>query len=165
MQLRAVLVSIILSTLAAGPARADEVTVRLSYIEIVDRVSKPAELTETKVTAEVRVDAGGGVKIDEARASGSQRGGRKLELKLGSRTNDAWRVAGENVLVNVRDYESFTREIRVKVEDKGCVASIAYVLKDGFKDFRYRRLKNNEKATARSFAARDVSCAIADTKS
>ena len=134
--------------------------IRLTYTEVADRILPFPQVTSTAVNLEIRLQTGGNVQQDEARASGRARGGGKQALRLGKGQQHAWHVAGPNQLVNVRDYYSYKRAIQVTVSGSSCTARIGYNLKPGYRDYQYPRLTNGERATARSVSAGNVTCSI-----
>jgi hypothetical protein len=145
----------------AATAAADEAVIRITYTEIHDRIKPTANLTSTKAELEVRIQQSGELKQSEQRASGGASRDRKAEMQLGASTGrGAWRVQGENEIVNTVDYPSYERAIFVTIDGDKCTARIGYSLKSGFTDYRYTRMKTNEPAVARSVTAKDVTCSI-----
>jgi hypothetical protein len=141
------------------PACADGV-LRLSYVEVHDRILPSANVTSTSVNVVLHLRSDGGLEHLEDRASGSARGGTKSSLRLGADAPRSWHVAGPHQLVSVQEYFTYKRAIQVNVDGDRCTANIGYALNSGATDYQYPRLKTGERATARSVKASNVTCSI-----
>jgi hypothetical protein len=147
-------------TLFPRASSAQDVVVRISYVEIHDRYLPRPELTSTSVQSEVRLNSDGSIQQNEARVSGSASGSQTDAMRLGADAGKRWKVAGEHQLLNIVDYITYSRSILVTVNGASCTAAIDYKLKPGATVYQYRRLKNNEIASARSVKATDLKCTI-----
>ncbi|MBR0801796.1 hypothetical protein JQ615_41405 [Bradyrhizobium jicamae] len=141
-------------------AGVDEAVIRLSYVEVHDRIRPSPEVTSTSVNVLLHLRSGGTVMHVEDRASGSARGAGKSDLRLGRDGPRGWHVAGPHDLVNIQKYYTYSRAIRVTVEGSSCTAKIGYALNPGATDYQYTRLLNGDRATARSVKASNVICSI-----
>jgi hypothetical protein len=139
---------------------ADETVVRVTYTETHNRVLPFPEVTSTGVSLEVHLSVSGKVDQRERRASGRARGGDNLSLRLGQPRELAWRVAGPNKLINIKQYFTYSRAIEVTVADGGCTARVGYNLKPGQHDYQYPRLHGGARATATAVSANSISCSI-----
>ncbi len=144
-----------------SPAAADDVIIRITYVEIIDRILPYPNVTRTTARLEVRLGAGGALQHNEGRTSGKTQRVSPLTLKLGGQQkNETWRVAGPNRLINITTHESYERAILVTVSGQSCTAAVGYNLKPGHTEYRYNRLTTGEPAVAKFVVARDVVCTI-----
>src|SRR5688500_18519034 len=105
----------------AATAVADEAVIKITYTEIHDRIKPTANMTSTKAELEVKIQQSGELKQSEQRASGGASRSRAKEMQLGATTGrGAWRVQGENEIVNTVDYPSYERAIFVTIDGDKC---------------------------------------------
>ena len=152
--------AMLLMMFAPAAAVADEVVVRISYTEVRDRILPFPQKTATNAQLEVRITGTGTVQHTESRVSSGTLVGKAAALKLGTAVNQGWQIAGPSQLINVAGFQSYERAILVTVSGLSCTARVAYNLKPGYADYRYRSVKTGENAVARSVSAVNTTCSI-----
>ncbi len=167
-------VSVIICVLAMTlAAKAQELTIRITYDEERDRTSPYPKLIIAHKAVSLLFNRNGTIKvINEDTVETTQRNEKQLEL--GPSTNsDRWRVVDKNKLIDITDFISFRRAILVTIAGNRCTAQVQYKLKPGFFDYQYTRYLPGGliagqvvavgEGVARSFVARNMTCAISQS--
>ena len=148
-------------------AEAKKLRIQLSFDQEFDQVNPSQTLVTQYVSVNASMDLKGNIQSEEqSHYLGGRHHGRPQYVatedkaaRLGRSSEEEWKVAGQNKLVNIVDYPSFKRAILLTVNGASCSAQVDYELKPSFTDYQYTR-KNGKLGIARSATARRLSCSV-----
>jgi hypothetical protein len=144
--------------LTAPPAFAAKISV--SYSLVYDRI-RPEPQKGVTVTSNYEVTLGedGKVSEDQTRASGRMSDNFQRKGSLG---DSRWQVAGENQLKRTAEGEQHTLLMTITTTGTTCKLEVEYKLKEGFKEYKFRRIKDGTMAYFTQPTITTTRCAIRD---
>jgi hypothetical protein len=151
----------------AAAASAQQIHIHLDYDEEFDQVSPTQELVTRFIQVSATLSPNGEMNAtNDLSVAGRRKGGRsrqighdESQLRLGARSENEWKVAGKDKLINIVDLGGFKRAILLTVNGSTCSAEVDFQLKPGFTDYQFKR-PNGKTGVARSVAARRLNCSV-----
>ncbi|HEY1452586.1 MAG TPA: hypothetical protein VGF57_03905 [Roseiarcus sp.] len=151
----------------SAAASAQQINIHLEFDQELDQVSPTQQLVTQLIQVNATLSPGGQMNAtSDVSVSGQAHHGKSRrvmhdegQLRLGGRSENEWKVAGKDKLINIVDLGSFKRAILLTINGSTCSADVDFQLKPGFTDYEFKR-GNGRIGVARSVAARRLSCSV-----
>jgi hypothetical protein len=162
----AVVISAWLIPLVA-PASAQQIHIHLDFDQELDQVSPTMQLVTQWIQVNATLSPNGQMNatnelstaVRPHYARNQQISRNEGQLRLGARSENEWKVADKNRLINIVDLGSFKRAILLTVNGSACTAEVDFELKPGHSQYEYKR-RDGRVGVARSVAARRLNCSV-----
>jgi Cu/Ag efflux protein CusF len=134
-------------TLLSAPAQADT-QIHAEYAAVYDRL-RPDPLKEIHLRHSFDVTLSDDNNVSEVgtRAAGAMADQHSARTVLGQRNSDGpvnWTVLGPDKLQRVIEAPQSVMTMVITVTDKTCTLAVEHKLKPGFKEFKFRQIRNGE---------------------
>ena len=131
----------------SGPAKADT-QIHAEYAAHYDRI-RPDPIKDIHLRHSFDVTLSGDNTVSETgtRAAGAMADQHSARTILGQRNSDGpvnWTVLGPDKLQRVIEAPQSVMTMTISVTDKSCTLAVEHKLKPGFKEFKFRQIRNGE---------------------
>lgn len=142
----------------ATACSAHAANIKISYTMMYDRL-RPEPQKNVRVTnsLDVVLGEGGAVKEEVTRTAGPFADSFKNKAKLG---DGQWDVISENQLRRTFDQPQSTLVLTITVDGKKCSLEPKFTLKEGFKEFKFRRITDGTMAFFTEPQIQSTTCVI-----
>ncbi len=144
---------------------AQQINIHLDFDQEFDQVSPTPDLVQRLIQINATLSETGEISAtNNTRALARRHKHRQQsydenQLKLGATSQNEWKVAGPNKLINIVDLGSFKRAILLTVNGSTCSAEVDFELKPGYSQYVFQR-KGGHSGVARSVVASRLNCTV-----